>query len=309
MSWVKTILITLWRLTLVFVAMLIAYSASTTLMDQANIAMSEAEAVQAARGLIVVCLFNALVLSFLASRSRWFGWQLVGALWLIYFGVETFMAQIETIYFNQAVQMADVTLLALVGAGAVRAAIIAPAVVLIWGRVRRPPEGAIVQELWPTPWDGRLMAMAVFYLFVYFLFGYFVAWQWPETRQFYTGTAAIKPFGVHFRELFLEEDRFIILFQLLRGVLWTLLAVLIVRLVQLPRWGRALTVALTFVVFFALPVGLFPNPYMPAAVAQSHFVEIVTSMLLFGIVSGWVMAGQRLVPVRETSNGKAQIAH
>ncbi|MBN1581584.1 MAG: hypothetical protein JXA89_12845 [Anaerolineae bacterium] len=36
----------------------------------------------------------------------------------------------------------------------------------------------------------------------------------------------------------------------------------------------------------------FPNPYMPPMVARSHFIEIASSMLLYGSITGWVMAGK-----------------
>jgi hypothetical protein len=52
---------------------------------------------------------------------------------------------------------------------------------------------------------------------------------------------------------------------------------------------------LTFAVLLSLPLGLFPNPYMPPMVARSHFLEVSSSMLLFGGIAGWVMyskAGQ-----------------
>ena len=121
------------------------------------------------------------------------------------------------------------------------------------------------------------------------LFGYFVAWQWEATRLFYSDTAEIKPFFTHFADLFLREDPFIILFQLLRGALWTGLALLIVRMIIAKRWEASLAVALNFSLLLAVPLIMFPNPYMPPMVAQSHFVELMTSMVLFGGVAGWVL--------------------
>ena len=67
-----------------------------------------------------------------------------------------------------------------------------------------------------SEWGKRFAALAVFYVFVYFVFGYFVAWQWEETRLYYSGTTAIKPFFTHFWDLFVKEDFLIIPFQLLR---------------------------------------------------------------------------------------------
>jgi hypothetical protein len=81
----------------------------------------------------------------------------------------------------------------------------------------------------------------------------------------------------------------IIPFQLLRGALWTYLGMAIVRMMKAKRWEASLAVALTFAVLLSLPLGLFPNPYMPPLVARSHFFEVSSSMLLFGGIAGWVM--------------------
>lgn len=200
------------------------------------------------------------------------------------------MAQIETLYFNSAVQMGIAEFVGIVAAGSLRALIFAPLAVFIFGKMKKsvqPEEkrgGAV-----PSEWGKRFAALAVFYVVVYFMFGYFVAWQREETRLYYSGTTAIKPFFTHFWDLFLIEDPIIIPFQLLRGALWTSLAMAIVRMMKANRWEASLAVAFTFAVLLSLPLGLFPNPYMPAMVARSHFFEVSTSMLLFGGIAGWVM--------------------
>jgi hypothetical protein len=138
------------------------------------------------------------------------------------------------------------------------------------------------------------------------MFGYFVAWQWEETRLYYTGATTIKPFFNHFRDLFLKEDPLIVPFQLLRGALWAGLATLIVRAIEAERWEASLAVASTFAVLLALPLGLFPNPYMPPAVARSHFIETGSSMLLYGGIAGWALHGGKVRPeiVRSGARGR-----
>jgi hypothetical protein len=290
MSNIKQISIGLLRLALAFVAMLIAYLLSTTVIGETGVVMTPAEQEQAGRGLLVVSLVSALLLSFLITRSPWRGLRLIGAVFIVQFGIETFMTQIETLYFNDAVQMESAMLVSIVAAGALRAAIFAPLATLIFGKLRQSaaPDAPEMSAL-PSDWIKRFVLLAIFYVFVYFLFGYFVAWQWEETRLYYTGTTAIKPFFTHFGDLFLREDPWIIPFQLLRGGLWTALAILIVRMIVAKRWEAALAVALNFSLLMALPLALFPNPYMPPIVARSHFVEVMTSMLLFGAVAGWAM--------------------
>lgn len=290
MSTFKKTFILLLRLALASLTMIAVYILSTMVMGQTDINMTPAEAAQVGRALIFVAVADALVLSFPIIRSRWFGLKLIGAVFLVHFGAETFMAQIETFYFNSAVQMDSDVFVSIVASGALRALIFAPLAVLIFGKMRKSvPEGDKWAAVLPSGWGKRFAALAVFYVFVYFIFGYFVAWQWEETRLYYTGTTAIKPFFTHFWDLFVIEDPSIIPFQLLRGALWTSLALLIVLMMKARRWEVSLAVATIFAVLLSLPLGLFPNPYMPPEVARSHFIEISTSMLLFGGVAGWVM--------------------
>jgi len=290
MSKVKQTSLLLLRLVLAFFAMLIAYTLSTVIVEPPDIIMTPEEASQAGRALIFVSLFSALVLSFPILRSRWYGLKLIGAVFLVQFGVETFMAQIETLYFNSAVQMGTDVLVAIVAAGALRALIFAPLAVFIFGKMKKPVQSEEKRaRAVPSEWGKRFAALTVFYVVVYFMFGYFVAWQWEETRLYYSGTTAIKPLFIHFRDLFLTEDPIIIPFQLLRGALWTSLAIIIVRMMKAERWEASLAVALTFAVLLSMPLLLFPNPYMPTIVARSHFFEVSSSMLLFGGVAGWVL--------------------
>jgi hypothetical protein len=49
--------------------------------------------------LLVVSLINAAVWIYVIQRSRWSGWKLVLAVFLVLYGVSTLMPQIETAYF------------------------------------------------------------------------------------------------------------------------------------------------------------------------------------------------------------------
>jgi len=277
------------RFALAGIAMMVAYVLSTQVIGETNVNLTPEQVSQAGRAFIFVSLINALVLSFLIIRSPWRGLKLIGAVILVHFGVETFMAQIETLYFNRAVQMEAAEFIGIVAAGALRALIFAPIAVPIFGKLKQSEQSEVKLPAVGPLWDKHFVAMAAFYVVVYFMFGYFVAWQFEDTRLYYSGTTAIKPFFVHFFDLFFIEDPVILFFQLLRGALWTALVIIILRMVRAKRWEASLAVAITFAVFISLPLGLFPNPYMPPMVAQSHFIEVSTSMLLYGGVAGWVL--------------------
>ena len=76
---------------------------------------------------------------------------------------------------------------------------------------------------------------------------------------------------------------------------------LIVNMMKAKRWESVLAVALIFAGLLSSGIALFPNPYMPPMVRQSHFYEILSSMLLFGGVAGWTLYR------RKQQSGQAQI--
>src|SRR5258708_1211212 len=78
-------------------------------------------------------------------------------------------------------------------------------------------------------------------------------------------------------------------FQFARGLLWTLFAYPVVRMLNTGRIETAGIVAALFGVWsFVL---LMPNPLMTTSVAHSHFWEPLWSDLLLGGMGGWVLAG------------------
>jgi hypothetical protein len=292
MSVFKQTSLLLFRLVLVSISMMIGYMVSTMVVGQADMTMTPEEASQAGQALFLVSAINALVLSYPISRSRWYGAKLIGTVFLVQFGVETFMTQIETLYFNRALQLDSTELLGLVEAGAIRAAIFALLSVIIFGKLKKSAQREGRRAETPLrAWILRFAVLAVLYIVIYFAFGYFVAWQWEETRLFYSGTTAILPFLTHFRGFFSSQPD-IIPFQLLRGALWAALALAIVRMINAKRWEASLAVALLFAGLLSSGIGLFPNPYMPDMVRQSHFFELLSSMLLYGGIAGWVLAGK-----------------
>ena len=57
------------------------------------------QAGSAAAALLAVCVLNTLVLTYIILRSRWSGVRLMAAVFFVFYGVMTFMSQIETAVF------------------------------------------------------------------------------------------------------------------------------------------------------------------------------------------------------------------
>jgi len=245
--------------------------------------------------LAAVSLVGAAILSYPTARSRWHGLTLVAALFLLQFGVETVQTQLETAYFRSAFSMSDAVLRGIVMAGALRALMFAPVAVLLMGRMRRADEGIRPARADHASWSQTtvgIVALSLLYVVLYFVFGYFIAWQSPTVRAFYTGSDRLVPFMEHMINI-CRTSPGLLAFQFFRGLIWCALAMLVVKMMK----GRALwdTIFATALVLGVLPAVqlLLPNPLMPESVRLTHFTEVTSSMLLFGAVAGWALARPR----------------
>jgi len=285
----KTIFDLAFRLVGVVVAMIIAFFVSSLLMNTDAIQLTPEEQASSGQLVILLSAINALILSYFALRSQWFGWKLIGAMFLVQFGVETFMAQIETVVFRQAMSLSVVQIMPFFVTGFVRALIFAPLAVLILGRMRNKQftgESAVL-NFSAKEWAVRLTILAVMYVVVYFVFGYFVAWQSPVLRQFYSGSSELLPFVSHMAGI-ISNDPIMLLIQLLRGYLWVFVVLPIVYMLR----GKLIETCIVLAVIMAVLLSdyiLFPNPYMPEPVRMAHFTELWSSMAVFGALVVWVL--------------------
>jgi len=259
---------------------------ASVLPDQAA---SEPGLVSAGSGLLIIGLVNVLVVAALILTSRWSGWKLAVSLALAYYGAVTFLVQIETWYFLSAITVGPRVLPRLFLMGIPPALLFVPLAVLILGRRRAKeassPGAALVM---PVPqWMWKLAAIAVAYVVLYWTAGYFIAWQNPELRAFYGQPGEPAPFFTQTANALRSDPRLFGL-QLLRGLLWTVCALPIVRGSGVNAWWTALLVGL----LFGAPqnvVQIIANPLMPvASVRLSHLIETASSTFLFGTLVVWL---------------------
>src|SRR5512144_3235464 len=50
--------------------------------------------------LLTVCFLDTIVLAYIILRSRWSGWRLIATVFFVFYGVMTFIAQIESFIFH-----------------------------------------------------------------------------------------------------------------------------------------------------------------------------------------------------------------
>jgi hypothetical protein len=287
----KSIVFGLLKIVLLTIAMFLCFTIAASIAGLGATSQPTGEASQFATTLLGVCLVNTLVLAYPILRSRWHGLKLIVAVFLVSFGTETFMSQIETLFFGGAFNIPVNEMRGIILSGVLRALFFSPLAVLILGRIKSHKEQEEPNTRLIMPWRDwawRLALLPVIYVCLYFLFGYFVAWQSPDVRQLYTGSTDIKPFPEHMLGV-VQNTPGIFPFQLLRGLLWIGLALPIIRMMKGRPWETSLAVGLLFGLLLTTQL-LLPNPYMPAPVRLAHFIETSTSTFVYGGLIGWLFS-------------------
>jgi hypothetical protein len=76
--------------------------------------------------------------------------------------------------------------------GAVVAVLFVPVAVLIMGKTRGPEQPHAERLLTLKSQAARFGILAIVYVVLYYLFGYYVLWQNPDGRLYYSGTTELK---------------------------------------------------------------------------------------------------------------------
>jgi hypothetical protein len=276
-----------------FVAVSLLYFVSFVVVSGALLATpaeqpTPAEAGATLAALLIVSLINGAVWNYVIRRSRWTGWKLIVTVALVFYGVTTFMPQIETAYF--ITRLPPGMLPRLFVAGLIMAAVFAPLAVLILGKAKARANETTEDVLLKLPlgsWVTKLSLIVVAYILIYFTFGYFIAWKVEAVRTFYNGTDPGN-FFVHIANV-LRTEPLLFLLQAVRALLWAAIAVPVIKMMKGHWWESGLAVALLFAVMTALL--LLPNPLMPDEVRMAHLLETATSNFLFGWLVVLILRG------------------
>jgi hypothetical protein len=238
---------------------------------------------------LFVMLLQTVALAYPVMRSKWSGWKLALAVFLLYFGTVTFMSQIESLVYLGD-KMPNGMLPGLFAMGLFTAAVFSPVVVLVLGKWKAGTAASATSgHREPTTageWAWKTAVGGLVFLSLYYLFGYFIAWKNPLLRDFYGGTDP----GSFFAQMssIVESTPWMLPFQYLRSLLWVALAVLVIRMMKGSWWQVALAVSLLFTV--PAIYLLIPNPMMPDAVRMAHLVETAPYQFLFGWFVVWLFS-------------------
>ena len=252
-------------------------------------AVSEPGLVSPTSGLLIIALVNLMIIIPLIQSSRWGGWKLALILALSYYGAATFVVQLESWFFLTTNTVDDRTLPGLFLMGMPPALVFIPLAVWILGKnsstVDTTPNPVMVMPL--RQWIWKLTTVVAAYLLLYWLAGYFIAWQNPVLRAFYGQPGPALPFFTHTLNT-LRNSRLFLL-QIFRALLYVLCMAPVIRGSKLNPWRTALLVG----AYLSLPQNIaliLENPLMPsAAVRLTHLIETVSSNFIWGLFMVWLL--------------------
>jgi len=275
----------LFRTILFSILLFICMAFFSALLNKGQTASSSGSAVSA---LIVYSFLNAAGIALWFEYSSLTGLTLFSTCFTLFWGVQYFMTQIETLFFNDSVKMPLSELFRIVLSGALYIAAFSFLAIWIFSRFHKKSLSDSQLHGIPIQIHGlfsRFIILTLLYVIIYFFFGYFVAWQFPAIRQFYSGSTRM----ISFWQDMAEQNPVLVLFQVFRGVLWAFLSLLIQRsLKKEKRAAQLLLPGLLFSILITTPL-LFPNSYMPDAVRFGHAFELSGSMFFYGLLGAFIL--------------------
>ncbi len=256
----------------------VVFPSSLTKMEMENTASS---------GLLflLVSALNAGIILYLIYRSRFTGWKLIISVFLISFGIQYFMSQIETLWFNDSLSLPIMGIAAIVFGGAFTLSVFTVLAVWITRKFKSDPGTVDDQSPSKYSWKKILLLSIVIWPIIYFAFGYYVAWQFADLRLFYSGSTEIDSLAYMMKENILSGLYF---FQFFRGFIWVFIGILVLNLAKGSRISNGVLLGLLFTILGCSGL-LLPNPFMPETIRYAHLLETSTSSFLWGFLIVWVL--------------------
>jgi len=216
-------------------------------------------------------LLTVTALSLVAIRSEWRGWRLG----LAVSSIPLAIALVDLIEGRIFLKSLSLDWRA-VGAQTLFVYVLAvPLWMVLYGRRTEPPpehfhpiaSRSRLDRLW------RFLVSDVSYILLYFIAGMII---FPLVKSFYD-------------KLELPSIGTIVTLQLLvRGPVFVVICLLLVRMLGFSRGKGALMVGLVFTLLSGVAPLLVPNPVFPNHVRWVHFCEVSSSNFVFGAIVGWL---------------------
>lgn len=286
----KTVLVIFLQVLAVTLGFLISLIISNMILPMSKAIMDAAPAsgfLSVPMAFVFNGLVNAIILVWAGRRSSFKGLALWGQLLVLSFGAQVFMTQIETAYFISAFPLLhnNFEVYNLVMRGLITSALVTLLVVWLVGGFSKKVRP---QAMFTVTNDDAVKAgwwLAIIYVVLYMLFGYYVAWQSQEVRLFYGGPAELNSFFAQWRDTLMSRPE-ILVFQYFRGVLWMLCLIPLFKGFSGQRTELVILSALALALLPTMQLA-FANPLMPPGVSLGHFWEVSISTGIYGALCAW----------------------
>ena len=240
--------------------------------------------------LLGMALIDTAVMALLLSRLQGAGWRLATAVFLLFFGLKAALVAVEALYLPDVLPPEIVA--PLLVNGFVTAVVFSLAAVWLNGRWRISQ--TTTRESWPfsaAGWIGRLAAAGFLWMVFFVTVGLLVFRPFALALDADTAVAYLSAFEP-------ENPMLILLFQVVRGALWTLLALPALALLPGATWQRGLLLGVVFAGWMSSGL-LLPNDLLPATIQPAHLAEVVVENLLFGLLLTWLFRAGVLSPANK----------
>jgi hypothetical protein len=219
---------------------------------------------------------NSFFIIYLLNRLSLKGWRLIAVTALSVYGLQIFMTQIETwVFIKSFPQITMGWLFTIFSSNLFQTFTITAVGYFLWRPAGGSPSSkTIFPELRKS--GLRIAILSVTYVFLYFFFGFFVAWQVAELRDFYRNTVV---------NIGNVQLAFI---QVVRGAMWVLFCLPVLINLKGGRLEKYLIISLMMALLPTILL-MMPNPYMPFPIRMAHFVEIFLSNGIFGFLITFLM--------------------
>jgi hypothetical protein len=196
----------------------------------------------------------------------------------MFYGVMYLMTAIEAVYLPQI--LPPHLVLTLLVNGAITAAVFSIVAVWIHGRMRGDGEGQEPNQRLVMPWTQwvwKLALSAFSYVLLYILFGVVV---------FLPLAGALDPKALAEASA-LSLPSWLIPFQAVRGLMWALLALPVIRMMRGRWWEAGLAVALSFAV--VMSANQLMALGMPVGLQIAHIAELFGENFALGWIVVWLL--------------------
>ena len=231
----------------------------------------------------VISALVCFTIFFMVRHANYTGIKLFLNMVFVLFFVQLFMAQIETLFFGHAfsaLTTLDVILIMLAGLLPLLGVI--PIMIKFFQNKNAAVNKAEIDVKSILP---KLGIIGIIYAGIYMVFGYFVAWQFEELRIFYSGSPEkLSLLGQLANNM--KTNPVIYPFQLLRGIMF---GIFVVPLINMFNAKKIFIASICLVYSYLGYIFILPNALFPNMVRLGHFLEMISSMLLFGIIVGNIL--------------------